>query len=90
MSGKDKKPAGSRITFREVPILLVGAADAAKMIGTGRTAFLRNYDTGEIGPKAVRLGGRVLWSVDELVAWAREGCPSRGTWLELWKILRRQ
>ena len=68
-----------------IPTLLVGVEDAAKACGIGRTSFLLADKTGEIGPRSMKIGGRRLWSLDELRAWTLAGCPSRQRWVELWK-----
>jgi hypothetical protein len=69
----------------EIPPFLVGAEDAARALGIGRTSFLLADKTGEIGPQSVRIGGRRLWVVAELRAWTLAGCPARGRWVELWR-----
>lgn len=70
--------------------LLVGAQDAARVCGLGRTLFLQADKTGELGPQAVRIGARRLWCVTELAEWARHGCPSRGEWAAIWPQIRAQ
>jgi hypothetical protein len=69
----------------EIPNLLVGAEDAARALGIGRTSFLLADKTGEIGPQSVRIGGRRLWVLAELRAWTLAGCPARQRWVELWR-----
>lgn len=69
----------------EILPLLVGAEDAARALGIGRTSFLLADKTGEIGPQSVRIGGRRLWVLAELRAWTLAGCPARGRWVELWR-----
>ena len=69
----------------QVPVLLVGAEDAARALGIGRTSFLLADKTGELGPQGVRIGGRRLWVLAELSAWALAGCPARQRWVELWR-----
>ena len=32
---------------------------------------------------SIKLGTRRLWRYDELAAWVRAGCPSRGVWLKM-------
>jgi len=65
------------------PILLDSKA-AARLCGLGRTSFLTNDRLGIIGPRAIRLSGKVLWCREELEAWACHGCPPRQVWLALW------
>ena len=69
----------------EIPNLLVGAEDAARALGIGRTSFLLADKTGEIGPQSVKIGGRRLWALAELRAWTLAGCPARQRWAELWR-----
>ncbi len=69
----------------QVPVLLVGAEDAAWALGIGRTSFLLADKTGELGPQSVKIGGRRLWVVAELSAWVLAGCPARQRWVELWR-----
>jgi hypothetical protein len=69
----------------KVPVLLVGAEDAARALGISRTSFLVADKTGEIGPQSVRIGARRLWSIGELQAWTLAGCPARQRWVELWR-----
>jgi hypothetical protein len=60
--------------------LLVGAEDAARALGIGRTSFLLADKTGEIGPQSVKIGGRRLWSLEQLRAWVAANCPPRARW----------
>ena len=60
--------------------LLLGADDAAKCLGIGRSLFLQLDDTGKI-PQAIRLGEkRKLWNYNELRAWVDAKCPHRDRW----------
>ncbi|HSW45704.1 MAG TPA: hypothetical protein VLM89_09040 [Phycisphaerae bacterium] len=54
------------------------------MIAVGRTLFLQMDKSGELGPQSRKLGGRRLWSVEELAAWVRAGMPPRGRWTQIW------
>jgi predicted DNA-binding transcriptional regulator AlpA len=65
--------------------LLIGAEEAARMLGICRSSFLAADKTGEIGPQSVRIGGRRLWVLDELKAWALAGCPARQRWAAIWQ-----
>jgi hypothetical protein len=69
----------------EVPVLLVGAEDAARALGICRSSFLLADKTGEIGPQSIRIGGRRLWVLAELRAWTLAGCPARQRWAEVWR-----
>ncbi len=70
-----------------VPLLL-GAEDAARALGIGRTSFLLADKTGEISLQSVRIGGQRLWSLPELRAWVLAGCPARQRWADLWREQR--
>ena len=59
--------------------LMVDAATAAKLCGLGRTTWYQHHAAGRV-PMPIRLGGRVLWRRDELVAWVAAGCPARHQW----------
>jgi len=73
---------------REIPILAVDTATAAKMICMSRSHFYECDKTGEIGPIPMRCGGKRLYSVAELAAWVDAGMPARGRWIEMWPGIR--
>ena len=55
----------------------VDAAHAGRMVGLSRSAWLRLHARGLV-PEPLRLGRRVLWSVEGVRRWVAEGCPRRG------------
>ena len=57
----------------------IGAEDAARVLGIGRTLFYSLQSGGRL-PAPVKLGRRALWRVDELRRWSDAGCPSRHEW----------
>ncbi len=59
--------------------ILVSAREAAGLLGISRTTWLSLYNSGKT-PKAIRLGRRILWRLEELKDWVDEGCPSRYNW----------
>ncbi len=63
----------------EIMPLMVEAAKAARLCGISRATWYANRKAGKV-PKPVRLGGRVLWRVDELQAWVTAGCPPLARW----------
>ena len=63
------------------PLLLVDAAEAARRLSISKRHFLTMDITGRVGPKPVRLGGRVLWRAEELSKWVSRGCNCREIWL---------
>jgi prophage regulatory protein len=63
--------------------LLVSHRRAAKLCGVSGPTWHRRVAAGDIGPEPVRLGGRVLWRLEELERWVAAGCPDRRTWQAL-------
>lgn len=59
--------------------LLVGRLGSAKVCGTSPRTWDRLTAGGKT-PRAIRLGGRPMWRVDELREWIAAGCPDRKTW----------
>ena len=53
------------------------------MLGISRSHFYKLDSRGEIGPRGVKLGKRLLWNREELEAWASSGCPPRERWLSM-------
>jgi len=62
-------------------VLLLDAAEAARLIGIGRSTFYRLDETGGV-PRGVRLGRMRRWRSEELRAWIAAGCPPRVRWEE--------
>lgn len=62
-----------------VEVALLDARKAAAMCSVSRSLWLAMHNSGRI-PLPVRLGRRVLWRKEELLAWIRAGCPSRQIW----------
>lgn len=59
--------------------LVVDARRLAVMLSAGiRT--VRTWDAAGKLPAPVRIGGRVVWRVDEIRAWLDAGAPDRETW----------
>ena len=74
MTAATETAAGPILT--RVEPVLVDSRAAAGLCGVSRSTFL-GWDSAGLCPRPVRLGGRVLWSVDSLKVWARMGCPGR-------------
>lgn len=70
--------AGACATISLDPIM-VTREQAAALCGVGTTLWDELTDAGK-NPTPRRLGRRVLWLKEELVAWCRAGCPSREKW----------
>ncbi len=56
--------------------LAVGAADAAAMMGVSPRNWWRWHAAGRT-PPSFKVGGRRLWRVSDLRAWAESGFPRR-------------
>jgi predicted DNA-binding transcriptional regulator AlpA len=54
---------------------LISAEDAARMTGCQRRSWFRYVASGK-APRAIRLGGKVLWRRSDLIAWIEAGCPA--------------
>lgn|GEM_PF-1927772 len=67
------------ITISAEPLLVVPEV-AAKLLGMGRSTLDKLEASGAIGPKPIRLGGKVLWSPAELRRWIEAGAPGRVAW----------
>jgi predicted DNA-binding transcriptional regulator AlpA len=61
------------------PLLLPRAEAAHICGGLSKATWARLNSAGKI-PRPVRLGGRVLWRLEELRDWVRAGCPDRQRW----------
>ncbi len=64
--------------------LLIGRKQAAAACGVALRTWDRMNGAGKIGPRPIRLSGRLLWNVEELRAWAAAGVggnlPDRTEW----------
>ncbi len=65
--------------------LLVGAAEAASLLGIGRSLFYQMHSSSRLGPLPVKLGSRSLWSRVELRLWVDKNCPGRAQWQQILK-----
>jgi len=59
--------------------LVVDAARLAPLL-TVSVRTVRTWDAGGKLPSPVRIGGRVVWRMDEIRAWLAAGAPDRLTW----------
>ena len=59
--------------------LVVGAKRLAKLLCCGLRT-IRAHDAAGKLPRPVRIGGKVVWVVDEIRAWLAAGAPDRETW----------
>lgn len=66
--------------------LAVGRRELAGMLSIGVRSLDRMNSAGLLGPRPRRLGGRLLWSVEEIREWLASACqrgewPTRAEWL---------
>ena len=61
------------------PPLVADARRLAVMLCAG-VRTVRTWDAAGKLPAPVRIGGRVVWRVDEIRAWLAAGAPSRTEW----------
>lgn len=59
--------------------LVADARRLAAMLGVGLRT-VRTWDAAGRLPAPVRIGGRVVWRVDELRDWLDAGAPNRDRW----------
>jgi predicted DNA-binding transcriptional regulator AlpA len=80
-----KKPPDQSETKDQASVapLLLDAKAVAAMLSISRSMLYQISNTGELGPMSIKLGKRRLWRYDELAAWVRAGCPSRGAWVKM-------
>ena len=64
---------------RKLSPLVVDAKRLAKLLCAG-VRTVRAWDAAGKLPAPIRIGGRVVWRVDEIRAWLAAGAPDRETW----------
>ena len=69
--------------------LVVDARRLALLLGSGLRS-VRTWDAAGKLPAPVRIGGRVVWRVDEIRAWLAAGAPDRSTWESIRKCASRK
>ncbi len=62
--------------------LVVDARRLAPLLCAG-VRTVRTWDAAGKLPAPIRIGGRVVWRVDEIRAWLAAGAPNRETWAAL-------
>ena len=72
-------------TLKHIESLLVGAVDAAKLLGIRKSLFYETAATGRLGPTPIKFNSKKLYSVPELRNWVLHKCPPRDKWLEILK-----
>jgi len=68
-------------TTNNLQPLTVSAAEAARLLGVSRSTW-DSWTTRGLTPRPLRIGGRVLWSYRELMAWIDAGAPPRAIWYQ--------
>lgn len=63
--------------------LLVPPAEAAMLIGVGKSLFYQMASDGRLGPMPIELGSKRLYRVAELQEWVLQRCPPRCKWSEI-------
>jgi prophage regulatory protein len=74
-----------RVPFADSLAIPVGTplvADAKSLAGLLAVGLrtVRTWDAAGKLPAPVRIGGRVVWRLDEVRAWLDAGAPDRETW----------
>jgi predicted DNA-binding transcriptional regulator AlpA len=64
---------------RKFSRLVVDAKRLAKLLCAG-VRTVRTWDAAGKLPAPIRIGGRVVWRVDEIRAWLDAGAPDREKW----------
>lgn len=62
--------------------LCIDRLGLARMLGISERQVSRLSDAGKL-PQALSLGGCKRWSIEEIEAWVRAGCPRRAQWENL-------
>lgn len=80
-------PARKSSRRNRIPPFVADARRLARLLGCGLRT-VRTWDAAGKLPAPIRLGGRVVWRLDEIRAWLRAGAPKREQW-EAIKAARR-
>ena len=83
MTNPEMSQSGAKALKLTAAPLLVNMEDAARMLGMSKTAFKTHLASGRIGPKPIRFGRSVRFSVAELSDWCAQDCLARERWLEV-------
>lgn len=63
--------------------ILIPTDEVCRRLGIGKSLFFNLLSSGQIGPKKITLGRRVLWNPREFEQWADCSCPGREQWLRM-------
>jgi prophage regulatory protein len=72
------RTAATELPAAAAPLVADAAALAILLTLSVRT--IRTLDAAGKIPAPIRLGGRVVWLLDEIRAWLAAGAPDRKTW----------
>lgn len=75
-------PEPSARKRRKMSPLVVDAKRLAKLLCAG-VRTVRTWDAAGKLPAPIRIGGRVVWRVDEIRDWLAAGAPDRETWMAI-------
>jgi len=64
----------------DISTILLPSAEAAKLCGVSVRSWYTWDQLGKI-PKPVRIGRKLFWRRDELLAWIDQDCPKRSDWI---------
>ena len=73
------RPLDPALKRRRLKPLVVDAKSLAPMLSCG-VRTVRTLDARGLLPKPLRIGGSVVWVVDDIRAWLEAGAPDRETW----------
>ena len=73
------RPHDSTRKRRRLKPLVVDAKRLARLLSCG-VRTVRTLDASGKLPKPLRIGGSVVWILDEIRAWLTAGAPDRETW----------
>jgi predicted DNA-binding transcriptional regulator AlpA len=76
LAGAPRDGRAARAWLRAIEALLVDSEQAATICAIGRSTWFRLRSAGKT-PAPVKLGGRVLYRVEDLCQWVALGCPPR-------------
>jgi predicted DNA-binding transcriptional regulator AlpA len=73
-------PISTAAGAHSVAALVADAKALAELLGGVGLRSIRTWDAAGKLPRPIRLGGRVVWRIDEIRKWLAAGAPDRATW----------
>ena len=71
---------GAHLSAPHFDAYLIPDREAARLASILRAHLHRMRIAGKWGPRAIRLGRKVLFRREEIVAWINAGCPDATIW----------